>query len=381
MWNKIGYLVNQPEGFKAFIPLPFPIQEEFRFSSQQQLLHGEAMRLIGKLDGISQLLPDSDLFIRMFIGKEAASSSQIEGTQATLIDAIEAEIIPKNVQAPDVEDIILYVHALREGTERFKTLPISVRFIKELHSNLMTGACTTQKSFPGEFRYTQNWIGGMSPSNALFVPPPVHEIPRAMGDIETFINADDDTYPPLIKAALLHAQFETVHPFTDGNGRTGRLLITLFLWKEKLLQLPLLYLSDFFKKNKELYCERLQGYHSNPARVDKWIDFFLEGIIATANSAISTASDITHLREKDMEKTLKLGKIAATTAVEVLRNLYQQPIVDVIKIMEWTGTKTRAGAQKIIDRLIELKILSQKLPRKNYGRIYEYRNYIKILNK
>jgi Fic family protein len=378
MWHETGHLVNQPEGYKAFIPLPFPISGELRLSSSQQLLHGEAMRLIGKLDGISQLLPDPDFFLTMFVKKEAASSSQIEGTQATLIDAIEAEVIPPFAQAPDVEDIILYIRALHEGTERFKTLPISVRFIKELHASLMTGARATQKAFPGEFRYTQNWIGGTSPSNALFVPPPAHEIARAMGDIEKFINAADSVYPPLIKAALLHAQFESIHPFTDGNGRTGRLLITLFLWKEGLLQLPLLYLSDFFKKNKDLYCERLQGYHSDPARVDAWIEFFLEGVISTARSAISIATNITCLRETDMGKIHGLGKTAASIAVEVLKKLYQQPIVDVAKVMEWTGIKTRAGAQKTIDRLIELKILEQRLPRKSYGRTYDYRNYLKI---
>ena len=309
MWKKIGNLVIQPQGYKAFIPLPFPSPEELVLSPRQQLRHGEAMHLVGKLDGISQLLPDPDFFHIMFVRKEATSSSQIEGTQATLVDAIEAEIIPPAAQAPDVEDIIQYIRALHEGTERFKTLPISVRFIKEMHDNLMTGARATQKAFPGEFRYSQNWIGGTAPSNALFVPPPVHEVARAMGDIEKFINANDSDYPPLIKAALLHAQFETVHPFTDGNGRTGRLLVTLFLWKEKLLQLPLLYLSDFFKKNKELYCERLQGYHSEPARVDAWIDFFLEGVISTANSAISIAADITRLREEDMEKTHQLEKL------------------------------------------------------------------------
>lgn len=381
MWKRLGHLVQQPTGYKAFIPLPFPIQEPLILSPRLEVMHGEAMRLIGKLDGISQLLPDQDFFLLMFVRKEAASSSQIEGTQATMIDAIEAEVIPLSAQAQDVEDILCYIRALNYGIERFDTIPISIRFIRELHDKLMNGARATQHPFPGDFRYTQNWIGGSSPSNATFVPPPPSEVPRALGDIEKFIHAKEDGYPPLIKAALLHAQFETIHPFTDGNGRTGRLLVTMFLWQEKLLGLPLLYLSEFFKKNQKIYYDRLQGYHSEPAHIDSWIDFFLEGVISTASSAILIASNITRIRENDMEKVYKLGKTAATTAIDVLRNLYRQPIVDVPKIQEWTKVKTRTGAQKIIDRLVDLGILFQRDPKKTYGRTYEYRAYLQLFQK
>jgi Fic family protein len=381
MWKRIGHLVQQPNGYKAFIPLPFPIGEPLSLSSRIEVMHGEAMRLIGKLDGISHLLPDQDFFLLMFVRKEAASSSQIEGTQATMIDAIEAEVLPRSAQADDVEDILCYIRALNYGIERFRTLPISVRFIRELHDKLMRGARSTQHPFPGDFRYTQNWIGGTSPANASFVPPPPSEVPKALGDIEKFIHAKEDDYPPLIKAALLHAQFETIHPFTDGNGRTGRLLVTMFLWQEKLLELPLLYLSEFFKKNQQLYYDRLQGYHSDPARIDLWIEFFLEGIISTASSAILIASDITRIRENDMEKVHKLGKIAAISAITVLRNLYRQPIVDVPKIQEWTKSSTRGGAQKIIDRLIDLEILVQRDPKKTYGRTYEYRSYLRLFQR
>ena len=381
MWKRIGHLVQQPGGYKAFIPLPFPTQEPLILSPRLQVLNGEAMRLIGKLDGISQLLPDHDFFLLMFVRKEAASSSQIEGTQATMIDAIEAEVIPPSAQAHDVEDIMCYIRALNYGIERFDSLPISVRFIRELHDKLMRGARATQHPFPGEFRYTQNWIGGSSPSNASFVPPPPNEVPRALGDIEKFIHTKEDGCPPLIKAGLLHAQFETIHPFTDGNGRTGRLLVTMFLWQEKLLKLPLLYLSDFFKRNQQSYYDCLQGYHSDPARVDAWIEFFLQGIVSTANSAIQIASEITHIRERDMAKVHKLGKTAAATAIEVLRKLYRQPIVDGSKIQEWSQVTTRAGAQKIIDRLIDLEILVQRDPKKTYGRTYEYRSYLQIFQK
>lgn len=378
MWQRIGHLVHQPGGYKAFIPLPFPPQQSLPLPPNLELKHGEAMRLVGKLDGISQLLPDKDFFLLMFVRKEAASSSQIEGTQATMVDVIEAEFLPQSAQAKDVEDIICYIRALNYGIERFNTLPISVRFIRELHDKLMRGARATQHAFPGDFRYTQNWIGGTSPSNAKFVPPPPSEISNALGDIEKFIHNKENNYPPLIKAALLHAQFETIHPFTDGNGRTGRLLVTMFLWQEKLLDLPLLYLSDFFRKNQTLYYDCLQAYHSEPADVNSWISFFLEGVISTADSAIQIASGITHIREKDMAKIHKLGKTAAATAVEVLRNLFRQPIVDVSKIQEWTKVKTRAGAQKIIDRLVDLEILRQKNPKKTYRKTYEYHSYLQL---
>lgn len=378
MWQTLGRFVKQPQGYKAFIPVPFPPGPLPPLSSTLEIKHGEAMRLIGKLDGVSQLLPDKDFFLLMFVRKEATASSQIEGTQATLADAIEAAVLPRAAQAPDVDDILYYVRALNYGLDRFKTLPLSVRFIRELHAELMSGARATQHAHPGDFRYTQNWIGGSSPSNASFVPPPHLEIARTLGDLEKFIHEKNDGFPPLIKASLLHAQFETIHPFTDGKGRTGRLLVTLFLWQEKLLELPLLYLSNFFKKHQQLYYERLQGYHQDPAQVELWIDFFLEGIIATAHSAIQIASSIVTIRERDMAKIHQLGKTAATTAIDVLRNLFKQPIVDASKIQEWTSIKTRAGAQKVIDRLVQMEILAQRDPNKTYGRTYEYRSYLKL---
>lgn len=381
MWQKLGHFVQQPVGYKAFIPLSFPPGPFLPLPSYLEAMHGKAMRLIGKLDGISQLLPDKDFFLLMFVRKEATSSSQIEGTQATIADAIEAAVLPKSAQAEDVEDILHYIHALNYGLERFKTLPFSVRLIRELHKELMEGARFTQNPFPGEVRYTQNWIGGTSPSNASFVPPPPHELARALSDLEKFIHEKTDCFPPLIKAALLHAQFETIHPFIDGNGRTGRLLITLFLWQQNLIELPVLYLSDFFKIHQKKYYEKLQGYHSDPAQIEAWLQFFLEGIIATAESAIKIAGKIVTIREKDMAKVHKLGKTAAITAVEVLRNLFRQPIVDVAKIQEWTKVKTRAGAQKVIDRLIEMEILVQRNPDKTYGRTYEYRSYLQLFEK
>lgn len=381
MWKQIGHTVQQPTGYKAFIPLSFPPKEPLVLSPRLEILHGEAMRLIGKLDGISQLLLDQNFFLLMFVRKEAASSSQIEGTQATMIDAIEAELIPHASQLSDVEDITGYIRALNYGLKRLSTLPFSIRFIREIHQELMLGARHTQNPFPGDFRTTQNWIGGLSPSNASFVPPPPYELPRVLGDLEIFIHAKENSIPLLIKAALLHAQFETIHPFTDGNGRTGRLLITLFLWHEKLLELPLLYLSDFFKKNQNAYYKFLQAYHNEPTDIAGWVEFFLEGVIATAHSAIQIASSINQIREQERGKIHQLGKTSAEKTIKILRQLYGQPIIDVAKIQEWTGATTRAGAQKIIDRLIELGILVQRNPEKTYGRTYEYRAYLNLFQK
>ncbi len=380
MTIRIGYYQQQPTGYKAFIPLPFPPREPLHLSSKTELKHAEAMRLIGKLDGIAQLLPDKDFFLLMFVRKEAASSSQIEGTQATMIDAIASEIVPSSDLPPDVDDIIHYIAALNFGLKRLKTLPFSTRLIRELHDKLMTGARSSFNPFPGEIRYTQNWIGGTSPMNASFVPPPPHEVARALGDLEKFIHSKENELPPLIKAALLHAQFETIHPFIDGNGRTGRLLITLFIWQEKILEIPLLYLSDFFKKNQKMYYEQLQKYHGDPSNIESWIDFFLEGIVETAKSAIEIAYRINRIHERDMAKMHQLGKISAPTSVNVLRHLFGQPIVDVAKVQQWTGF-TRAGTQKVINRLIELDILVPRSPLKKYGKTYEYQSYLSDFQK
>ena len=229
--------------------------------------------MLGKLDGITKLLPDANFFLLMYLRKDAASSSQIEGTQATMIDAIEAEAKVNTNIPKDVDDILHYIKALNYGMKRMvdDDFPVSLRFIRELHAKLMDKARATHFSDPGEFRKSQNWIGGTSPNNAHFVPPPVSEMHGALNDLERFIHADDDTLT-IIKAALIHAQYETIHPFLDGNGRTGRMLITFYLWKEGYLERPVLFLSSFFKKHQELYYEKLFGYQTH-GRVADWLSF------------------------------------------------------------------------------------------------------------
>ena len=376
----IGNYRKQPNGFSAFIPNPFPPGEEITISRELWRKHTEAVRLVGKLDGITELLPDKDYFLEMFVRKDASSSSQIEGTKATMMDAIEAANIERSSDIPeDVDDILHYISALNFGLERARELPLSLRLILELHEKLMQDARSTHNAYPGEFRRNQNWISGTRPDNARFVPPPVHEMTEALGELESFIYGEDD-YPPLIKAGLIHAQFEAIHPFADGNGRTGRMLVTMYLWQLKLLEMPLLYLSSYFKQHQDTYYERLNGYHSDGGRIGDWLDFFMDGIVDTAQSAITTCQKITELREEDMRKVQQLGRVSAPTTIEVLRNLYRLPTVGVADIAESTGF-TRQGAYKVIDRLVRMEILSPLKEPGAYGQKYTYRRYVELFTE
>ncbi len=373
---EIGRTVRQREGFSSFVPNRFPPKKGFDFDARILQKNDQATRLLGKLDGITKLLPDADFFLLMYLRKDAASSSQIEGTNATMIDAIEAEAdLNANVPA-DVDDILHYIKALNYGMKRVMVdkFPITLRFIRELHGKLMTKARATHFSDPGEFRKSQNWIGGTRPDNARFVPPPVIEMRASLADLEKFLHTNDATLT-LIKAGLAHAQFETIHPFLDGNGRTGRMLITFYLWKEGFLEKPVLFLSSFFKKHQKIYYERLLGYHNG--RVAPWIDFFLDGVIEIAEEAIDIVEKITILREKDRQKIQRLETRAAESATLILPRLYGQPIVSVATIQKWTGF-TRAGAQRVIERFIKIKILTPKNKDKKYGQSYVYRKYLDI---
>lgn len=373
---ELGKLVTQPKGFKAFIPNPFPPKGSFHFDPKILKKNDEATRLLGKLDGITKLLPDADFFLLMYLRKDATSSSQIEGTMATMIDAIEAEAnIMENVPK-DVDDILHYIKALDYGMERMKSdnFPIVSSFIKELHKELLSKARSTHFSNPGEFRKSQNWIGGTRPDNARFVPPPVEDMNRAFSDLEKFINIQD-TIPVVIKSGLVHAQFETIHPFLDGNGRTGRMLITFYLWKEGFLEKPVLFLSSYFKENQKTYYEKLFGYHNG--NVSDWINFFLDGVIEIANEAINIVDRITILRHKNMAKINSLGKRSSESAMLVLPKLYGQPIINNAIIQKWTGF-TYSGAQKVIDKFIDIGILIPKDKNITYGQSYVYKEYLNI---
>lgn len=373
---KIGTVQQQPTGYKAFIPDDFPPKQGFTFSSKIIQKASTATLLLGKLDGITQLLPDLDFFLFMYIRKDAASSSQIEGTKATMIDAIEAEASTAEKLPEDVDDILHYIRALNYGLVRLKDFPLSLRFIKEVHKELMKGARSSHFSDPGNFRRSQNWIGGTTPNNAHFVPPPVHEMEKALGDLEKFLHKKDDLLP-ILKTGIVHAHFETIHPFLDGNGRTGRILITLFLWLEGLLDRPVLFLSAFFKKHQKLYYDRLDKYRGG--EIEEWLDFFLDGVSEVSREAVETVKQITILREDDMRKVQSLGKTTAESSIKILPQLFRLPIVNIRTIQKWTGF-SRQGAQNVIDRFVKLNILELKDENKAYGRSYIYKKYVNIFN-
>ena len=374
---EIGKLITQQGGFQAFVPNPFPPKDGFEFSPAILKKDSQATRLLGKLDGITKLLPDADFFLLMYQRKDAAASSQIEGTVATMVDAIEADVKASEKIPPDVDDIQHYIKALNYGIKRVTKddFPMALRLVRELHKELMDQARATQYSAPGQFRTSQNWIGGTRPDNARFVPPPPTEMLASLGELEKFMNAEDNI-PTIIKAGLIHAQFETIHPFLDGNGRTGRMLISFYLWKEHYLEKPVLFLSSYFKRHQKVYYERLTCYHDG--KVSEWIEFFLDGVIEIANEAIDIVGKITVLREKDMAKIQTLGKRASESAIMVLPRLYGQPIVNVATIQKWTGFHTRGGAQILIDRFIEKGILIPKDKDIKYGQSYVYKQYLDI---
>jgi Fic family protein len=375
---QIGKYVKQSAGYSAFSPNLFPPDEQILISPKLHKKHDEAIRLVGKLDGITRLLPDRDFFLLMFVKKDATYSSQIEGTQATFQDAVAAPVTEEKSRLhPDVDDITHYINAVDYAANRVTELPLSLRFIKEIHERLMKSARSTQHAYPGEFRRSQNWIGGRNLEEATFIPPTVEDMKRSLADLEVFMHAKDH-YPALVKAALIHAQFETIHPFTDGNGRTGRMLITLFMHQEKLLELPVLYLSSFFKKHQKVYYQRLSGYHDEQGSVEAWLDFFLDGVIEIAESAIDTCTKITDLRDRDFAKAQMLGKQSASVTIELIRKLFGQPIVGLAEIMKWTGY-TNPGAYKVIARMVSLGIL-EPLGSVEYGQKYVYADYYELFD-
>jgi len=371
----LGKLVKQPEGYQAYIPEFFPASSLLEFPQEILAKAALAERLIGKLDGITHILPDADFFLSMYVLKDATSSAQIEGTRATLMDALEMNA-GINIRDTDADDILHYIQALNYGTKRLKGFPFSLRFIRELHNELMTGARSSHFPDSGEFRKSQNWIGGTNPQNASFVPPPVHAMQNALADLEKFIH--NDQIIPVLHAGLLHAQFETIHPFLDGNGRTGRLLITLLLFERSVLERPVLFLSSYFKKYQQLYYDKLNAYHHN--KVNEWLNFFLDAVIETAKESIDTSKKITALREEDMRKIQALGKREAASGVLFLQYLFKNPITSnsmAVKTMQFS----RSGAAKLLARFIELDILKPLDDTAKYGKTFRYKKYIDIFNQ
>lgn len=355
---RAGRYINQPTGYRAFIPAPLPPDPAVELAGPLPGLLSFADRALGRLDGSVLTLPNPDLFVFMYVRKEAVLSSQIEGTQSSLQDLLAAEAQLFDQDLPrDVDEVINYVRAMNHGLARLPELPVSVRLIREIHAELMRGVRGGRLQ-PGDLRTSQNWIGpaGSALDTATFVPPPPHAVPEALGNLETFLHSEDDL-PPLVKIALAHVQFETIHPFLDGNGRVGRLLITFLLTERGVLHKPVLYLSHYFKRHRQSYYDHLQSVRDRGAW-EEWVAFFLRGVIEVAAEATDTARRILQLREQNRTAiTVQLGR-AAGNGHRVLESLFDRPIVSVNDVRQMTGTSF-AAANNLVSRLVHLGVLSE----------------------
>lgn len=375
--NRSGAYINQPTGYKAFIPKPLPPKPSITLEGDLQNLLSKADMSLARLDGIGYILPNVDLFIAMYVRKEALLSSQIEGTEASLEDLFEFESgeQPKNIN--DVSEVVNYIKALNYGIERLDNFPMSLRLIKEIHGVIMKGVRGGEK-MPGEFRKSQNWIGpkGCTLNEATFVPPPPHEAEKAMGDLEKYIH-NKERLPLLADCALVHYQFETIHPFLDGNGRLGRLLITYYLYWKGALHKPLLYLSYFFKKRRQEYYDRLNMVREN-GDYEQWLAFFLKGIKETADSAIETSRRILELQTSHRNLLWK-KKISSPFAVGILEKLFFTPYVSVNDIAKGFKISFQA-ASTLVAQFEKASILKEITGRKRDKR-YIYADYLGILSE
>lgn len=378
--QRIGRYVTRSavgERVRAYVPKPLPPSPPVDLSALTNLV-SDAMHALGRLDGVRAIAPDTSLFLYMYVRKEALLSSQIEGTQSSLSDLL----LYENDEAPgapvdDVEEVSTYVAALNHGLARIAGgFPLSLRLIREMHGILLTTGRGSTKQ-PGEFRSSQNWIGGTRPGNALFVPPPQGDVLDLMSDLEAFLHEKESGLPAIVKAGLAHVQFETIHPFLDGNGRLGRLLITLYLCTEGVLREPLLYLSLYLKTHRQTYYALLQEVREH-GRWEAWLEFFLTGVRDVARSAHDAARRISDMFEADLEKTKTLGR-AAPTAAAMLRILQQRPIVTIGKAAEIADTSFPT-ATNTLSHLQELGIVDE-VSGKQRGRVYAYTRYLDILSE
>jgi Fic family protein len=376
---RAGRYQPQPTGYKAFIPAPLPPDPPVVLGDLLQAILSQADRALGRLDGSIQTLPDPDLFVFMYVRKEAVLSSQIEGTQSSLLNVLEAEAKIITADQPrDVGEVLNYVHAMNHGLQRLKTLPVSVRLIREIHERLLKGVRGAERE-PGELRRSQNWIGptGCTLREAAFIPPPHEVVPEALSHWERFLH-DQSPMPFLLKVGLAHAQFETIHPFSDGNGRVGRLLITFLLCERQILHKPVLYLSHFFKRHRQEYYERLQAVR-DAGDWEGWLDFFLRGVVEVAGEATATARRIVDLRERHRRLIMEhFGRVAAG-ALKVLESLYSQPIVSVLQVQKITGSSFPA-ANDLVKRFVLHGVLVEKTGQAR-NRRFRYDAYIAIFSE
>ncbi len=371
--ERAGRYIRQTGGFAAFIPNPLPPVPPIAFNAVLLTRLSEADRELARLDAVTEFLPNPDLFVSMYVRKEAVLSSQIEGTQASMADLLELEA-GRSVPVPDVTEVVNYVRAMKLGLERLSELPLSLRLIKEIHAEILKGVRGSERS-PGEFRRFQNWIGppGCTLSDAFFVPPPPDEVPTAMGKLEMFFH-NDAPMPILIRAALAHAQFETIHPFGDGNGRLGRLLITFLLCWKHVLKEPTLYLSHYFKRRRDEYYDRLQRVRDK-GDFEGWVGFFLEGVREVSREGTQTARQILRLREEHRE--LVSRELPGSTAgLTLLDHLFRHPMINVNQAAEVVG-RTYPIANQLIADMERLGLLHESTGQVR-NRVFRYEPYLQI---
>lgn len=374
MSTRAGRYIKQTGSFRAFIPAPLPPQPPIDRDDDMAMLLSQADRALGRLDGVTSVLPNPDLFVAMYVRHEAVLSSQIEGTQSTLEDVLGYEVEHSIDDHPqDVEEVVNYVAAMNHGLARLETLPLSLRLLCEIHEKLMAGVRGAERR-PGEFRQSQNWIGpaGIPLSQAEFVPPPPGPMRDALGDLEAFLH-DRTSLPDLVHCAVAHAQFETIHPFLDGNGRVGRLLITLLLCERGVLSKPLLYLSYYFKAHRAQYYDRLMAIRHD-GDWEGWIKFFLRGVQEISQAATETSRHVLALREQHREQ--QRGNAMAQQLLDIL---FQQPIVSIRRVETALGTSF-VTAQRTVEHLEAQGILREITGQKR-NRRYRYQPYVDLFQR
>ncbi|NQV51401.1 MAG: Fic family protein [Candidatus Marinimicrobia bacterium] len=377
--TRAGRYIQQDSGYKAFIPAPLPPNPQIDFSDDLQAKLSEAENVLSRLDASIQTLPNPDLFVFMYVRKEAVLSSQIEGTQSSLQDVLAAEAQILDPYRPrDVAEVINYIDAMNYGINRLNELPVSIRLIREIHARLLAGMRGFNLT-PGELRRSQNWIGpaGSKLAQASFVPPPPQELVQVLGDLERFLHVEDNL-PTLIRIGLAHAQFETIHPFLDGNGRIGRLLITFLLCEQGLLKKPVLYLSYYFKYHRQTYYDHLQAIRQK-GDWEGWLFFFLDGLAQVSVQAAETARKITELREMHRFKIMEnFGRVVGN-GLKIFDYLFQHPLVSVEQVKTETKTSFPA-ANQLIKKFVESEILSEITGNKRHRR-YQYTAYLRLFDE
>lgn len=373
--ERTGRYVRQPQGYRAFVPAPLPPDPALQFDPALQALLSRADQALGRLDGAAQLLPNPDLFVAMYVQWESVLSSQIEGTQSTLEDLLDFQLDPRGVgSSQDVGEVVNHVAAMNYGLRRLQEFPLSLRLIREIHAELMLGVRGAEKT-PGEFRTSQNWIGpaGATLAQATFVPPAPTDMNAALDNFERFLH-DEAPMPSLVRCGLAHAQFETIHPFLDGNGRVGRLLITFLLVHEGVLQRPLLYLSHYFKRYRAEYYDRL-GAVRETGDWEGWLRFFLRGVAEVAEEATGTARQIIALREAHRRLVQDNG--IAGNGLRLLDVMFEHPIANARLVQEKLDVKSFNTASGLLERLERLGLLEETTGGRR-NRRYRYAPYLAL---